>query len=120
MNALLLWKRDYIAHTFSRQVASHEELPTHDVRPGSMARVQIPIDDVRLALYQDFRKFEKNSKAGAEQEIFSKMAGAAKKKSGIPQKIWGSNPGIELGQLTKLTTKSPGNQLCTCLFEVGR
>ena len=73
-----------------------------------------------VALYQDFRKFEKNSKAGAEQEIFSKMASAAKKKSGIPQKIWGSNPGIELGQLTRLITKSPGNQLCTCLFEVGR
>ena len=89
-----------------------------------MARVQIPIDDVRLALYQDFRKFEKNSKAGAEQEIFSKMAGAAKKKSGIPKKNLGIelgwNPGIELGQLTKLTTKSPGNQLCTCLFKVAR
>ena len=56
----------------------------------------------------------------AEQEIFSKMAGAAKKNSGFPQKIWGSNPGIELGQLTKLTTKSPGNQLCSCLFKVAR
>ena len=67
-----------------------------------------------------FRKFEKHSKAGAEQEIFSKMAGAAKKNLVLPKKIWGSNPGIELGHLSKLTTRSPGNQLCTCLFEVAR
>ena len=72
-----------------------------------------------LALYQDFRKFEKNSKAGAIQEIFSKMAGAAKKKSGIPKNL-GIEPGIGLEQLTNLTTKSQGNRLCKCLFEVAR
>ena len=40
-----------------------------------------------LALSQDFRKFAKKSKAGADQEKFSKMAGAAGKKSlffGLP------------------------------------
>ena len=61
-----------------------------------------------FALYQDFRKFEKNSKAGAIQEIYFKMAGAAKKKSGFPRKNLGSNPGIGLEQPTNLTTKSQG------------
>ena len=43
-----------------------------------------------------FEKFGKNSKAGAIQEIFFKMAGAAKKKSGFPRKtIWDRTP--ELG-----------------------
>jgi hypothetical protein len=63
---------------------------------------------LHLALYQDFRKFEKKSKAGAIQEIFFKMAGAAKKKSGFPRKNLGSNPGVGLEQPTNLTTKSQG------------
>ena len=36
-----------------------------------------------FALSQDFRKFAKKSKAGADQEKFSKMAGDQEKKSGI-------------------------------------
>ena len=37
----------------------------------------------QLALSQDFRKFAKKSKAGADQENFSKMSGVAEKKPGI-------------------------------------
>ena len=36
-----------------------------------------------VALSQDFRKFAKKSKAGADQEKFSKMSGVAEKKPGI-------------------------------------
>ena len=38
-----------------------------------------------LALSQDFRKFAKKSKAGADQEKLSKMAGVAKKNPGFLQ-----------------------------------
>ena len=38
-----------------------------------------------LALSQDFRKFAKKSKAGADQEKFSKMAGVAEKNPGFLQ-----------------------------------
>jgi len=64
--------------------------------------------DLWVALYQDFRKIEKKSKASAIQEKNSKMAGAPKRKSGIPKKIWESNPGIELWQLTRLTGQPLG------------
>ena len=37
----------------------------------------------RLALSQDFRKFAKKSKAGADQEKNSKMAGVAEKNPGF-------------------------------------
>jgi len=36
-----------------------------------------------LALSQDFRKFAKKSKAGADQEKISKMAGVAEKNPGF-------------------------------------
>jgi hypothetical protein len=49
-----------------------------------------------VALYQDFRKFEKKSKAGAIQEIFFKMAGAAKKNLVFPEKIWDRTPVLGL------------------------
>ena len=74
---------------------------------GPLGR-NVALDERSIALYQDFRKFEKKSKAGAIQEIFFKMAGAAKKKSGFPRKNLGSNPGIGLEQPTNLTTKSQG------------
>ena len=46
-----------------------------------------------------FENSKKNLRRARNKKHFRKWQ-APQKKSGIPQKIWGSNPGIELGQLT--------------------
>ena len=57
--------------------------PHHKPHPTTVA-----VGARGVALSQDFRKFAKKSKAGADPEFFSKMAGDQEKESGIFA-IWG-------------------------------